>query len=139
MEEVEVSRTVDASHEAVKEVLSPRSIMEYAGTYEVYSVEPTDEGWVLEGGTTDLEVTFEFTEVENGYVYQQRDGEGPFAEMYASVTVAGDDPVTVTVRSCFTFGMPFAWLTDRIAARDRRLELERLLADLASDVEPPDA
>lgn len=137
MEEVEVSRTVHASREAVEGALSPRTIVEYAGTYEVRSVDRTSDGWVVDGGTSDLDVTLEFTETDDGYVYRQSDGQGPFDEMYASVSISGSDPVTVTVRTCFTFAMPLTWLTDRIALRERRTELERMVARLADAVESP--
>lgn len=135
MQEVAVTRAIHAPREDVLAALTPRAIVEYAGTYEVRAVERADEGWTLTVGTADLEPVLEFAETEQGLVYEQRPGTGPFEEMYASVSVAGDRPVDVTMRSCFTFGRTFRWLFDRLAARDRRTELRRALRGLARAVE----
>lgn len=133
MKEVEVSRTINAPREAVLDRLSPRSIVEFTGTYEVEAVERTADGWRVSAVAEDLDVVLEFTETESGYVFVQR--EGPFEAMYSSITVSGADPVEATVRSCFTFDMPLARLTDWFASWDRKTELERLLVALAGTVE----
>lgn len=135
MQEVDVSRTIDAPREAVMAALSPRDIVEYAATYEVRDVERTEEGWTVTADAPDLEVVLEFTETDRGFVYRQRDGQGPFAKMYASVSVAEDQPVVVTARSCFTFGTRLSRIMDWIASRERRMELNRLLAGVAAAVE----
>lgn len=134
MQEVTAVREIRAPREDVVAALTPRAIVEHAGTYRVEEVERTGDGWTVVAGTADLEVVLEFTETERGFVYQQRPDAGPFEEMYASVSVAGDGPVDVTMRSCFTFGHPFAWLVDRLAARERRTELRRALEGLAGAV-----
>lgn len=131
MEEVQVSRAIDAPLAAVEEALSPRDIVEYAGTYVVWDVERTDDGWAVNCGTSELDVVLDFTETDGGFVYRQREGRGPFEEMYASLTLAEEEPVLATARSCFTFDMPLSWITDRIAAGERKLELSRLLERLA--------
>lgn len=127
MQEVEVSRAVDAPIGAVERVLSPSAIVAFAGTYEVRSVEPVDDGVLVTADTDGLRAVLEFTGPGPPYIYRQR--EGPFAEMYTSVSVV-DDPVVVIARCCFTFGLPFARVTDWFAARDRRTELRRLLAGI---------
>ena len=134
VKEVVVTRTVDAPTSAVDAVLSPASIVDMAGTYAVESVEETGDMVVVRAVADRLETVLEFTETAGPYVYQQRDGEGPFEAMYTSVSVTGDEPATVTARSCFTFGMPFPRLTDWFVARERRTELERLLRGVEAAV-----
>lgn len=130
VKEVVVSRTIDAPREAVEAVLSPTALVEHAGTYEVWDVDREADEVVVTAGTADLEVCLAFTETETGYIYRQRGEHGPFEAMYASVSVAEDAPTVVTARSCFTFGMPLARLTDWIAARERRTELRRMLTGI---------
>lgn len=128
MQEVEVSRPVDAPLEAVERVLSPVAIVEFAGTYTVTDVESVDDGVVVVTAEADgLQTVLEFTETGPPYIYTQRTG--PFAELYTSVSIV-DDPVVVTARSCFTFGLPLSVITDWFATRERRTELRRLLAGI---------
>lgn len=134
MHEVVVSRSIDAPREAVDRVLSPTSIVELARTYEVRHVERTDDAVVVTGETDELETVLEFTETEGAYIYRQLEDQGPFEEMYASVSLVGDAPVEVTARTCFTFDLPLTRLTDWLAASQRRTELERLLAGLDAAV-----
>lgn len=131
MQEVVASRTVDAPRAAVEAALSPAHLIEYAGTYEVRAVEETEDAVVVTAATDRLEAVLEFTQTGPPYVYRQRGDQGPFAEMYTSVSLAGDRPVTVTARTCYTFGLPLARLTDWFMARERRTELQRLVAGVA--------
>lgn len=135
MQEVAVSRTIDASREAVLGVLSPTAIVEYAGTYEVGDVRRADGSWVVTGEAPDLEAVLVFEGTESGFRYRQQDDRGPFEAMYATVSVAGDGPVEVTARSCFTFGLPLAQLTDWLARRERRTELRRLVDGIETAVD----
>lgn len=128
VKEVVVSRSIDAPRSAVEAVLSPARIIEFAGTYRVQSVDETADGAVVTAETDELETVIEFTGAESGYVYRQVGDQGPFTEMYSSVSLAGGEPVEVTARTCFTFGLPLARLTDWIAAGERRTELRRLVA-----------
>ena len=128
VKEVVVTRSLEASRAAVEAVLSPATIVEMAGTYEVESVEDEGDVVAVRGSADELEVVLEFRATDGPFVYRQR--EGPFQAMYTSLSVAGADPVTVTARSCYTFGLPFARLTDWLVARERRLELERILDGL---------
>lgn len=134
MHEVVVTRTVDARREAVEAVLSPATIVEYAGTYVVRDVAETDEGVVVTAMADELEIAVLFTETGGPFVYRQHDGVGPFGEMYTSVSLTGEDPVTVTARSCYSFGLPLARLTDRLVARERRMELSRLVGGIEAAV-----
>lgn len=137
MQEVTVSREVDAPREEILEALSPRDIVDYAGTYEVRDVDETDEGWAVSCGTSDLDVVLDFERVDGGYIYRQRDGQGPFGEMYTGLAVGEDEPVVVTARSCYTFSGRLARFLDWLAARERRTELRRLLTGLAEEVGDP--
>lgn len=137
MQEVEVSREVDAPRDAVLEALSPRAIVEWAGTYDVWHVEETDDGSAVTCGTSELHVVLDFSAADGGYVYRQRGENGPFGEMYASVSAAEGDPTVVTARSCFTFDTPLARVIDWLAARERRMELRRLLDGLGAAVGDP--
>lgn len=134
MQEVEVSRQIDAPTAAVEAVLSPAAIVEFAGTYEVVEVVEHDDAVVVTATADSLETVLAFTGSPPPYIYTQRDG--PFAEMYTSLSVTGA-PAVVTVRSCFTFGPPLARVTDWLAIRDRRTELERLLAHIDVAVTAP--
>ena len=74
-----------------------------------------------------------FTELADGYRYEQLGGEGPFEEMTTRLTVEPqDDGSVVTARSVVELGtrVPFA---DRIAAWKRGGELDRLLASIAAE------
>lgn len=126
MKEVVVSWSVDAPREAIERVLTPETIVEFAGTYVVDDVERLDDLVVVTASAGDLETVLEFTETDTGYVYEQRPERGPFERMYASVAVLGDRPVDLVLRSCFTFGLPLSRLTDWFVATDRKTELERL-------------
>jgi hypothetical protein len=128
VKEVVVSRSIDAPRADVEAVLSPTRIVEYAGTYEVRAVEETGDAVVVTAGTDELAIDLEFTQTESAYVYRQIGDQGPFAEMYTSVSLAGDEPIEVTARTCFTFGLPLPRLTDWFAASERRVELRRLVA-----------
>lgn len=137
MQEVAVSREVDAAPADLVEALTPRKVVEWAGTYEVWDVEETESGWTVHCGTPDLDVLLDFTPAEGGYVYRQRADRGPFGAMYASVSVAESSPAVVTGRSCFTFDSPLSRLLDWLAARERRTELRRVLDGLALAVDAP--
>jgi hypothetical protein len=140
MREVEVAAVLDASRAEVEERLSPESIVEYAGTYAVRATEEGPDGrTVLTAEGENIEAVLEFTRLENGYAYTQRGEDGPFEEMRTRITVDGDGETRVSVRSEFTFGGPFAFVTDWLGRSIRRDELERLLVNLASDLEPDGA
>lgn len=150
MQRVETSVLVDATKEEVLAALTPRAIVEHEGTFEVVDVEETEEGPQVRAlsAEQDLETELLFTELPNGYGYEQTDT-GPFEELYTSVSVGtydgpiediegmdeGDEPrAKVTMRSRFTFGGRFARIKDWFAATAREKELQRALFGLADDV-----
>lgn len=134
MREVEVTATLDAPRADVERALTPESIVEYAGTYGVESVEERAGKTVVEARGKDIEITLEFTERKDGYSYVQRGEEGPFEEMRTRITVGGDEEARVTLRSEFTFGGWTAFLTDWLGTDVRRDELRRLVENLARDL-----
>ena len=156
MREVVVTAALDAPRRELEERLSPRSIVEYAGTFEVESVEERDDVTVVTAGVDQLGIVLEFTRIENGYEYSQQDTSGPFEEMHTWVTLEDvtdsvdpdeafpipgledDERTLIRVRSVFTFGGRFARLKDWFASSDRRTELERLIGSLVDDLAEAD-
>lgn len=155
MRTITVSADLDATPEAVLEALSPRTIIEYEGTYDVEAVDRSDDGWLVTAVAREpaLEPEFEFRRRPDGYDYELV-GDGPFEALHTTVTVhprtgsraasgepdlatgtTPDDSVRVTMTSEFTFGGWLAALFDRLASSDRRRELERALLALASAVD----
>ncbi|WP_255169409.1 SRPBCC family protein [Natrononativus amylolyticus] len=136
MQLVDLEVTLDIPPSAVREALTPASIVEYAGTYEVVSVDRTDDATVVTAAADDLEVVFEFVETDTGYRYEQHGAHGPFERMTTWISVTREAGETrVSAASEFTFGGLFSFLTDRLGATMRRRELERLLTALALDLE----
>ncbi|MFB6097345.1 MAG: SRPBCC family protein [Haloferacaceae archaeon] len=150
MQRVETSVLVDATKAEVLAALSPRAIVEHEGTFEVIEVEETEDGPLVRALSPeqDLETALLFTELPNGYGYEQTDA-GPFEELYTSISVGiydgpvedlqgvdeSDDPrAKVTMRSRFTFGGRLARVKDWFAATSREKELQRALFNLADDV-----
>jgi hypothetical protein len=134
MREVEVTATFDVPRVEVERKLSPESVIEYAGTYEVESVEYGGEQPVLTATGNDIGTVVEFTEREDGYVYTQVGDHGPFEEMRTQILIDGSHETRVSVRSEFTFGGWFSFLTDWLGTDIRRDELERLLVNLGDDL-----
>jgi hypothetical protein len=134
MREIEVTATFDVPRVEVERRLSPESIIEYAGTYEVESIEHSGERTVLTATGNDIGTIIEFTEREDGYRYTQVGDDGPFEEMRTQIRINGNDETRVSVRSAFTFGGWLSVLTDWLGTDIRRDELERLLVNLADDL-----
>lgn len=143
MKLVELEFVLDAPREEVEEKLTPTAIVEYVGTYDVVSVEESGPVDVLTvAAPNELEGELAFTELEDGYAYEQGDV-GPFESMTTWVTLEdvtdGTDRTRVSVRSEYTFGGPLAFIKDRLASSTRRQELERLVYALAHDLADDEA
>jgi len=135
MREVEVSTFVSAPPAVVERALTPASVVEYEGSFEVYDVEETDDGWTVTAGATGLTMQLDFEERRDGLFYRQRGDGGPFDSMETTLSVGPEDEGSrVTARSSVSLGLPVSALSDRIAAWKRRGELERALDALAEDV-----
>ena len=144
MQSVTVKGVADASPNDVQSVLDPRSIIDYAGNYDVVSVEPIDGRQLVKvrktsSKTADIEAVFEFMEQEIGYTYTQREDVGPYRKMRTEIIVERtenyDAETLITVHSEFTFGGPLRLLIDPVAAKYRQRELEQLISNLVTRVE----
>ncbi|WP_256685394.1 SRPBCC family protein [Halococcus qingdaonensis] len=135
MREVSASRFVRATPATVERALTPRSLVEYEGSFTVYEVEDTDEGWLVIAGSRGVELALAFELDGEGLTYEQR-GDGPLETLETTITYEPKDQGTsVRMRSRVSAGLPLASLTDRVAAWKRRGELRRALSRLAADVE----
>ncbi|EMA53091.1 SRPBCC family protein [Halococcus thailandensis] len=135
MREVSASRFVRATPATVERALTPRSLVEYEGSFTVYEVEDTDEGWLVIAGSRGVELALAFELDDEGLTYEQR-GDGPLETLETTITYEPKDQGTsVRMRSRVSSGLPLPILTDRVAAWKRRGELQRALSRLADDVE----
>jgi hypothetical protein len=140
MKEVKVAAKYDASTEDVWNALSPRTLIEYQGTFTVTSIIKKGDRWEVIAETeeidTNLNSVFVIQQTDRGYEIKQGE-EGVFDERYTEITIEpGEDCKTVvTARTEFTFGGLFAALKDRYIATIRRQELESLLIDIERNME----
>lgn len=135
MREVEVSKFVRAPPVVVQRALTPASVVEYEGSFEVREVTKTEAGAVVTAGSRGLTMQLVFENRETGLHYHQRDDVGPFDAMETTITaVSENEGSVVTMRSAVSLGLPVAGLTDRVAAWKRRGELQRALDRLADAV-----
>ena len=137
MRTVEATVLLEIPRAEVERALSPASIVEYAGTYEVTEVTDSGETTVVTATGENVATTLEFRKQKNGYSYTQIDGEGPFEEMHTRITVRENGDTRVSVRSEFTFGGRFSFLKDWFGKDLRKTELQRLLTNLALDLDAP--
>lgn len=135
MQEVEVSRFVQAAPAEVERALMPARIIEYEESFTVRDVAERDDETVVTAGGRGLEFAFRFEPRPDGLFYAQED-DGPLDTLKTTLTYTPRNEGTrVTARSHVRMGMPPAIITDRVAAWKRRGELERALANLAADLE----
>lgn len=136
MREVQVVAETDAPPERILEELSPEAIIEHADTFEIQETgsDDVDDRLTVSGG--EIEMTLEFDQTRDGYEFRQRGEDGPFEEMDTAVWVERSEPTRVVATSRFTFGGTLSFLTDRWGEKYRREELERLVANLVSAVDP---
>ena len=135
MREVAVSRFVRATPTEVHRSLTPESLVAYEGSFSVRDAAERDGATVVIAGARGLELTLRFEEREDGLRYEQEGSAGPFDAMETRVTVAAENEGSrVTMRSRVSLGLPFASVTDRVAAWKRRGELRRALSALEADL-----
>ncbi|NEU55237.1 SRPBCC family protein [Halorussus sp. MSC15.2] len=135
MRQVEVSAFVPAPPSVVERALTPETVVEYEGSFEVRGVEATDDGWTVTASARGLTIHLDFEERADGLVYRQRGEAGPFESMETELSVEPENEgCRVTMRSSVSLGLPVAAVSDRIAAWKRKGELRRALDRLAEDV-----
>ncbi|WP_158058579.1 SRPBCC family protein [Halorussus halophilus] len=135
MRQVEVSKFVAAPPVVVQRELTPTSVVEFEGSFEVQEVTKTEAGAVVTASAGGLTIELVFEDHETGLTYRQRGETGPFDAMETTVSVVSENEGSrVTTRSEVSLGLPVAGLTDRVAAWKRRGELERSLDRLAEQL-----
>lgn len=127
MREVEVSRFVDATPDVVGERLTPATVVECEGSFEVREVSTEPEGTLVAAGRAGVELLFRFERREDGLAYDQI--EGPLDTLHTTITYAPENHGTrLTARSSVAVRGPD--VLDRLAAWKRRGELRRALAGI---------
>jgi len=135
MREVTVERFVAATPVEVERTLSPATLVEYEGSFDVREVEADEDGTVVTASARGVGVTLRFTDRDDGVRYEQVGDAGPFDAMWTDVSWAPENEGTrVTATSGVSLGLPFAVVWDRVGAWKRRGELQRALDALAADL-----
>lgn len=127
MREVEVSRFVRASPPEVERLLTPETVVDAEGSFDVREVTERAEGTLVAAGRAGVELLFRFKSRPDGLDYEQV--EGPLDTLRTTVTFAPENEGTrLTARSTVAVHGPLP--LDRLAAWKRRGELRRALAAL---------
>ncbi|ELY51924.1 hypothetical protein [Natronorubrum bangense] len=133
MHEVEVTSVVQPSARALREQLSPQSILEYAEIYDIHTAERTAAGTEVTASLEDNELTVVFTELENGYEYTFVDGAGMFEQRYSKLIVESGDETRVSAVARYSFDSVWSFVLDRLAAGTVTKELETTIANLVEE------
>ena len=131
MREVERTRRVGGTPAEVLRLLSPTTVVDWEGSFDVFDVQTAadreGEGTVVTAGGTGVKLRLRFTELADGYRYEQLGDGGPFDELTTRLRVEPENEgARVTARSSVAFGLPVPF-ADRVAAWKRGGELDRLL------------
>jgi ligand-binding SRPBCC domain-containing protein len=136
MREVTLSRFVRATPAELRQRLSPAAVVEAEETFRAEAVDERDDATLVTAVGGGLQLSLRFESRADGLYYRQEGQEGPFEAMETWLTFAPENEGSrLTARSRVSLGLPFAALTDRIAAWKRRGELERALTNVAETVE----
>lgn len=129
MREVSVSRFVDAKPFEVERLLTPRTVVECEGSFDVREVTDSPEGTIVAAGKSGVELLLRFEDRDEGVAYEQL--EGPLESLRTTITYAPENHGTrLTARSEVAAAGP--GVLDRLAAWKRRGELKRALAGIAA-------
>jgi hypothetical protein len=127
MREVEVRRFVDARPFEVGAVLTPETVVESEGSFEVREVREEDGVTLVAAGKSGVGLLLRFEEREDGVAYEQV--EGPLEALSTTITYRAKNHGTeLTARSSVAASGP--GVLDRLAAWKRKGELKRALAGL---------
>jgi hypothetical protein len=143
MREVERTRRVGGTPAEVQRLLSPTTIVDWEGSFDVFDVRDGEsvpgagdaaaDATVVTAGGTGVRLELAFVELADGYRYEQLGDGGPFDEMTTRLTVEPEDEGSlVAVRSSVAFGSPIPF-ADRVAAWKRGGELDRLLDSIDAE------
>lgn len=128
MREVSVDRFVDAKPFEVQRRLTPETVVECEGSFDVRGVTDSPDGTVVTAGRSGVELRLRFEDREDGVAYEQL--EGPLERLSTTITYAPENHGTrLTASSEVAAAGP--GLIDRLAAWKRRGELKRALAGIA--------
>lgn len=128
MREVSVSRFVDAKPFEVERLLTPRTVVECEGSFDVREVTDSPEGTIVAAGKSGVELLLRFEDRDEGVAYEQL--EGPLESLRTTITYAPENHGTrLTARSEVAAAGP--GVLDRLTAWKRRGELKRALAGIA--------
>lgn len=130
MREVEVSRFVQTYPDIVENTLSPETILEAEGSFDVQAID--GDGDRITVGGYGLELVFEFTTRAERIEYDQV--EGPLETLRTTLEYEPENEGTrLTARSEVAVGGP--GVLDRLAAWKRRGELRRALRGISRECE----
>lgn len=122
-----MSRFVAAKPLEVARVLTPETVVDCEGSFDVREVRETDDGTFVAAGRAGVELLFRFESREDGLAYEQL--EGPLEALSTTVTYAPEDEGTrLTARSTVAVRGPGP--LSRLAAWKRKGELRRALAGI---------
>lgn len=153
MQTVGASIFLSVDENDVTDVLTPTSIVEYGGVWELENLAKKNGYWLITAATylpgkkSVVELRCERT--PKGYSYELINGD-MFKYLYTEWSIsnkidcddlknipgpkhANIDDVCVTITSTYTFGGLFAPIWDHLATNKREKELKQALIDLAID------
>lgn len=132
MREVTASRSVAASPPIVRRLLTPERVVAAEGSFRVRDVDEREDDTVVTASRAGVGMRLRFTEREDGLAYELV--AGPVERLATTYTVEPQDGgAALSASSTVAVGGPS--ILDRVAAWKRRGELDRALADLASELE----
>ena len=130
MQEVTVSRVVDASPVVVSRWLDPSTIVEAEGSFTVETIDDRADATIVVASGPGMQLPLRFEERDDGFYYTQEGEQGPFSHMETWIDIEDvADGTQVTFRSSVSLAAPLPF-GDRIAAWKRKGELTRALETL---------
>lgn len=134
MQEVSVSRDIDATPVEISAQFDPAAIVEAEGSFSVESVDEGGETTIVVASGPGLQFPLRFEYREDALYYTQDSRQGPFEQMETWLTFDVEDGTTqVTFQSAVSLSVPVPF-SDRVAAWKRKRELERALETIAEAV-----
>lgn len=133
MHEVEVSYRVSPSRDDLLKNLSPTGIIEYAGIYNINSLDERGSEVAITATFREKEMKFEFSEIKNGYRYTVMDGSDFYQERYSSITVHNEENTRVYITAHYSLNSIWSFILDRLAKATIQRELEMTITNLVEN------